>query len=103
MKTRKPLAYISLLLGVSFVPVKEEMIERGRYVVVNEFVERYYIVRTLEGKQVSYIHFESNEKIEYDGDNAKSKHIIFMPEDFNLLDINARERTDMVNVSWKKP
>jgi|SRR3989344_5207046 len=64
MKTRKPLAYISLLLGVSFVPVKEEMIERGRYVVVNEFVERYYIVRTLEGKQVSYIHFESNEKIE---------------------------------------
>jgi len=57
------------------------------------------LIRYCLGKNMN----ESNEKIEYDGDNVKSKHVIFMPEDFNLLDINARERTDMVNVSWKKP
>ncbi|MEK6792385.1 MAG: KEOPS complex N(6)-L-threonylcarbamoyladenine synthase Kae1 [Nanoarchaeota archaeon] len=35
--------------------------------------------------------------------NAKQidKRIIFVPKDFNLLDIAPRERTDMVDVRWK--
>ena len=49
---------------IAFAPVKEEVIERNRYIVINEFLNNYYFVRAIEGESMGYIHFESDEKIE---------------------------------------